>query len=113
MRYLTPIFQSTWLVLTVWAFFLSYYLRRVSLSLAEDGRGQRYFRAQGRAWQGNACEIVSAFARGCAGFFLPDHPVVVLLLAVGVAGRVYQITQLNSAYNSIVNGSGISGIVNK
>lgn len=105
MKMLPPLLQFIWLLLSVAPLVLSLLLRRASLRLAGQATSRRYFTAQGKAWEGNAVEIVAAIVRGFAGLALPDHPIVIALLAVGIAGRIYQITRLNSAYNSIVNGS--------
>ena len=105
MKFLAALLQFIWLLLSVAPLVLSLLLRKASLRLAGNAKAVRYFAAQGRAWEGNAVEIVSAIIRGFAGFALPDHPVVVVLLAVGITGRIYQIWRLNSAYNSIVNSS--------
>lgn len=105
MRIIPPLLQFIWLLLSVAPLVLSLLLRRASLRLAARNKAQRYFVAQGKAWEGNAVEIVSSIIRGFAGFLLPDHLIVIVLLSAGIAGRIYQIVRLNSAYNSIVNGS--------
>jgi hypothetical protein len=105
MKFLAALLQFIWLLVSVAPLVYSLLLRRASLKLAAKSQSKRYFEAQGKAWEGNATEIVSAIVRGFAGFALPDHPIVVVLLLVGIVGRIHQIIRLNSAYNSIVNGN--------
>lgn len=80
-------------------------LRRSSLRLAESSSvATRYWRAQGQAWESTAIEIVTALIRATAGFFLPDSIPVIVLLSVGLIGRVYQAVRLVSANTAITNG---------
>lgn len=97
--------QILWLLVSAATFILTLAFRRSSLRMAHSTSGaSRYFKAQGQGWGSTAVEIVTALIRATAGFFLPNTSLVILLLGVGLAGRVYQCWRLWGANTAITNG---------
>lgn len=97
--------QVLWLLVSAATLILTMALRRSSLRMAHSASGaSRYFKAQGQGWESTAVEIVTSLIRATAGFFLPDTFLVILLLSVGLAGRIYQCWRLWGANTAITNG---------